>query len=304
MSSCRKRPSCLLFPRKGICHCLCCISFRQSWEHPTSVSEQNPRHSARWLSPHLCFSQGSNILNSDWFPFAPCFSLCHLRPSHSLSPRSQQTAPTITLAVPSATPPATAPTTTFHDPAYHLSFDYPANWTLLHPPTDRESAPSTSTPAPPRAAAKVRAVVAMPENPFPASHLLRRLRLLQRHTAHLLRCLCRAGPRHHRRQEHIPQTKPGDKTQIAGILFTHGHDEQKDIRASPSTTKSTPPATPAPATASTWPAIISAVEKSPASKRSPHRNSTRSAPARNPSSRPSASTPNKPVLPHHQRSSF
>ena len=68
--------------------------------------------------------------------------------------------------MPAQTPAAT-PSRTFHDTANHLAFDYPADWTFSH--TDGEistfhreipSAPGSSL---------LRAVVAMPENPFPAS---------------------------------------------------------------------------------------------------------------------------------------
>ena len=118
------------------------------------------------------------------------------------------------------------PTRTFHDPAYHLSFDYPAAWTFSH--TDREistfhldarSAPRT---------ARLRAVVAMPENPFPSSTFSGAYVYFSV-TPHASADSCAAQASNTTVVKNTPQTKPGQSLQIATILFTHGHDEVKDI---------------------------------------------------------------------------
>jgi hypothetical protein len=131
------------------------------------------------------------------------------------------------LALPfSATQAQTTQTHTFHDPAYHLSFDYPAAWTFSH--TDREistfhldarSAPHT---------ARLRAVVAMPENPFPASTFSGAYVYFSV-TPHASADSCAAQATISTMVRNAPMTKLGEKTQIAGIPFTHGHDEVKDI---------------------------------------------------------------------------
>jgi len=131
------------------------------------------------------------------------------------------------LALPfSATQAQTTQTHTFHDPAYHLSFDYPAAWTFSH--TDREistfhldarSAPHT---------ARLRAVVAMPENPFPSSTFSGAYVYFSV-IPHASADACATQARTTTIVKNTPQTKPGEETQIAGIPFTHGHDEVKDI---------------------------------------------------------------------------
>jgi hypothetical protein len=128
------------------------------------------------------------------------------------SPRLRTILPLILLT---ATLHAQGPTRTFHDPTYHVSFDYPAPWTISRTDgeistfhLDARSAPHATV---------LRAVVAMPENPFPAStfsgaYVYFSVTPRSTETA----CNQQAGA--------AAQT-----TQIAGIPFTHGHDEQKDI---------------------------------------------------------------------------
>jgi hypothetical protein len=118
------------------------------------------------------------------------------------------------------------PTHTFHDPTYHLSFDYPAAWTFSH--TDREiSTFHLDARSAPRSA-RLRAVVAMPENPFPASTFSGAY-LYFSVIPHASAASCTRQANTTTIVKNIPETKPGDKTHIAGIPFTHGHDEQKDI---------------------------------------------------------------------------
>ncbi|MGA1984315.1 MAG: hypothetical protein ABSG84_17840 [Acidobacteriaceae bacterium] len=118
------------------------------------------------------------------------------------------------------------PTHTFHDPAWHLSFDYPAAWTFSH--TDREiSTFHLDARSAPRNA-RLRAVVAMPENPFPASTFSGAYFYFSV-TPHASADSCAAQARTTTIVRNIPQTRLGLKTQIAGIPFARGHDEVKDI---------------------------------------------------------------------------
>jgi hypothetical protein len=121
---------------------------------------------------------------------------------------------------------AQPPTHAFHDPTYHLSFDYPAAWTFSQ--TDREiSTFHLDARSAPRAA-RLRAVVAMPENPFPASTFSGAY-LYFSVVPHTFAASCEQQARTTTIVKNTPHTKPGNKTQIAGIPFTHGHDEVKDI---------------------------------------------------------------------------
>ncbi len=112
------------------------------------------------------------------------------------------------------------PTHTFNDPNYHLSFDYPANWNFSHTDgeistfhLDARSALKKST---------LRAVVAMSENPFPASTFSGAYVYFSV-TPHSSASICA-------RQAVLAgaQSKP-IATHINDIPFIHGHDEQKNI---------------------------------------------------------------------------
>jgi hypothetical protein len=135
---------------------------------------------------------------------------------------SAQTVPASISLSASVAPPATH---TFHDPTYHLSFDYPANWTFstsdheistFH--LDARSAPQRST---------LRAVTAMPENPFPASTFSGAYVYFSV-TPHSSAGSCAHQASPPPNASHKNATKPAS-TQIADIAFTHGHDEIKDI---------------------------------------------------------------------------
>jgi len=127
---------------------------------------------------------------------------------------------------PAAKPGAPAPSTasgaqhTFHDPTYRISFDYPAKWNFsrrdhelstFH--LDARSAVRTTL---------LRAVVSMPENPFPASTFSGAYVYFSV-TPHSNDAACarEAGP--------AVQGKRGGESEIAGISFAHGHDEQTAI---------------------------------------------------------------------------
>ncbi len=145
------------------------------------------------------------------------------------------------------------PTHTFHDRATRLSIDYPADWTFAEQDheistfhLDARTAPRT---------ARLRAVVAMPENPFPASTFSGAYvyfsvtprtsaaacarqaaapRITASEAAHRAAESARdnSDPPDGRAGNSAPAIslapKP-DKLQIAGISFTHGRDEQREV---------------------------------------------------------------------------
>ncbi len=116
------------------------------------------------------------------------------------------------------TPPP--PTHTFHDPTYHLSFDYPANWTFSQ--TDHEISTFHLDARSALRNARLRAVVAMPENPFPESTFSGAYVYFSV-TPHSSAPSCA--------KQAVPARstdKPG-ASQINDIPFTHGRDEQRNI---------------------------------------------------------------------------
>jgi len=123
------------------------------------------------------------------------------------------------------TAPSPTSTRTYHDPNYHLSFDYPANWTFSHADGEISTFHLDA-----RSAARktlMRAVVAMPENPFPESTFSGAYVYFSV-TPHASADSCAAQASNTTVVKNTPQTKPGQSLQIATILFTHGHDEVKD----------------------------------------------------------------------------
>ncbi len=110
---------------------------------------------------------------------------------------------------------AQGPTRTFHDPTYRVAFDYPALWTLSRTDGEISTFHLDAHSAPPDAL--MRAVVAMPENPFPASTFSGAYVYFSV-TPHSTEAAC------------TQQAGTSAQTiQIAGSSFIHGHDEQKDI---------------------------------------------------------------------------
>jgi hypothetical protein len=142
--------------------------------------------------------------------------------------RAQTVPAAATPAAHSPATPATAASLTqrsFHDPAYRISFDYPANWNF----TRRDHEISTFR-LDARTAARttlMRAVVSMPENPFPASTFSGAY-LYFSVTPHLNDAACarQASPAGGGRPA---QGRRGAVSEIAGISFAHGHDEQRAI---------------------------------------------------------------------------
>jgi hypothetical protein len=117
------------------------------------------------------------------------------------------------------------PTKTFHDPTYHLSFDYPANWTFATSDHEISTFHLDARSAPPRAA--FRAVVASPENPFPASTFSGAYVYFSV-TPHSSSAACARQAAPPPSASHKPPAEP-TKVRVADIPFTHGHDEIKDI---------------------------------------------------------------------------
>ena len=109
---------------------------------------------------------------------------------------------------------------TFHDPAYKISFDYPADWNFARRDheistfrLDARSAVRTTL---------MRAVAEMPENPFPDSTFSGAY-LYFSVTPHRNDAVCarQAAP--------AVEGRRGAVSEIAGISFAHGHDEQRAI---------------------------------------------------------------------------
>jgi hypothetical protein len=120
----------------------------------------------------------------------------------------------------------------FHDPTYKISFDYPANWNF----TRRDHEISTFR-LDARTAARttlMRAVVSIPENPFPDSTFSGAY-LYFSVTPHLNDAACArqaappAGVMPATDKAPAVQGRRGAVSEIAGISFARGHDEQRAI---------------------------------------------------------------------------
>jgi hypothetical protein len=127
-------------------------------------------------------------------------------------------------SVATATPPASS--RTFHDPTYHLSFNYPADWTFSH--ADGEISTFHLDARSAVAKTRVRAIVAMPENPFPESTFSGAYVYFSV-TPHSSATVCAAQAKNTTVVRNADHVKPGEPAQVGGVPFTHGHDEQKDI---------------------------------------------------------------------------
>jgi hypothetical protein len=118
------------------------------------------------------------------------------------------------------------PQKTFHDPTYHLSFDYPATWHFASADGELSTFHLDARSAPPRT--RLRAVIAIPENPFPASTFSGAY-LYFSVIPHTSAAACAQQANTTTIVKNKPQVRPGEKTSVADIPFTHGHDEVKDI---------------------------------------------------------------------------
>jgi hypothetical protein len=146
----------------------------------------------------------------------------------AIPPTAVSSAAAAPIASAPVAPPA-VPARTFHDPTWKISFDYPANWTFSR--KDREiSTFHLDARSAPRASS-LRAVAAIPENPFPASTFSGAyvyLSVTPKSTD--AACARQAVP--------TPAAASGATVaasarpsvrEIAGIVFAHGHDEQRHI---------------------------------------------------------------------------
>jgi hypothetical protein len=123
------------------------------------------------------------------------------------------------------TTPSASVAHTFHDPTYKLSFDYPANWTFAA--SDHEISTFRLDARSAVRKTSLRAVVAMPENPYPASTFSGAyvyFSVTPQTGAGSCAGQAVAPPNGKRK----PLAKP-TSTHINDIPFIHGHDEQKDI---------------------------------------------------------------------------
>lgn len=110
-------------------------------------------------------------------------------------------------------------TRTYHDRNYKISFDYPANWQF----TDKDHEISTFRLDARTADRKtlLRAVTALPDNPYPASTFTGAFVYLSV-TPHSNQEKCAA-------QASADKPRKLDRSEIAGLSFVHGHEEQKTI---------------------------------------------------------------------------
>jgi hypothetical protein len=146
------------------------------------------------------------------------------------------------------------PMHTFHDRGSHVSFEYPAGWVFAERDHEISTFHLDARTAPRKA--QMRAVVAMPENPFPASTFSGAYVYFSV-TPHISAAACvrQAAPpaitkeeAEHRAAEAraggsenadsgagdladlkiVIAGKP-EKVQVAGIAFMHGRDEQREV---------------------------------------------------------------------------
>jgi hypothetical protein len=114
----------------------------------------------------------------------------------------------------------------FHDPTYKISFDYPANWSFTK--TDREiSTFRLDARSAPRNAS-MRAVAAMPENPFPRSTFSGAY-LYFSVTPRSSESACGKQAAPPAKAKMAKASRKPAKVTIADIPFMHGHDDQREI---------------------------------------------------------------------------
>lgn len=115
---------------------------------------------------------------------------------------------------------------TFDDPAYKITFEFPADYTFTR--NDHEISTFALDA---RFGAKntiMRAVAAMPRNPFPASTFSGAYFYFSV-TPHSSAPACASQASVHTADGRSPKPKPGERMQLNGIPFTHGHDEQREV---------------------------------------------------------------------------
>lgn len=115
---------------------------------------------------------------------------------------------------------------TFDDPTYKVSFEFPADYTFTR--NDHEISTFALDA---RFGAKntiMRAVAAMPRNPFPASTFSGAYFYFSV-TPRSSTSACANQASVHRADGRNSKPKPGEPIQVNGIQMTHGHDEQRDV---------------------------------------------------------------------------
>lgn len=117
------------------------------------------------------------------------------------------------------TPSMPAGTHTFHDKSYKISFDYPANWTFTQ--KDHEISTFRLDARKVDRKTMLRAVTAIPENPYPASTFTGAYIYLSV-TPHTNEEKCAE-------QASADGANARDVSRIGGMSFVHGHAEQRHI---------------------------------------------------------------------------
>jgi hypothetical protein len=119
------------------------------------------------------------------------------------------------------------PMRTFRDPVYKIAFDFPSSWHLSRQDGEVSTFHLDARSAPRKAI--VRAVVSIPENPFPASTFSGAyLYFSVIPHASADSCSMQAAVETSVAGKPLARKQPAE-IQIAGISFMHGHDEQRDI---------------------------------------------------------------------------
>ena len=178
------------------------------------------------------FRMGREFLLKKWLGFCVFCWMLPLGGAGQATLRAAAVPPPVTEVFSSGSPASAPslkadPTRTFRDPVYKIAFDFPSKWNFakrdgeistFH--LDARSAPKS---------AQVRAVVSIPENPFPAStfsgaylYFSVTPRVSSGSCARQAAGTVSAGSK-------PPEREAPAEIQIAGIPFVYGHDEQKDI---------------------------------------------------------------------------
>lgn len=141
-----------------------------------------------------------------------------------------------------AVPLSSAAMQTFHDPSWKISFDYPRDWTFTRHDGEISTFRLDARTAPRRTS--LRAVAAIPENPFPAStfsgayvYLSVTPRSTEVGCARQATAAAATTPLGSgatpgvagSSQLHVRRAARPEVADFGGIPFTHGHDEQKNI---------------------------------------------------------------------------
>ena len=119
-----------------------------------------------------------------------------------------------------------AKTKTFHDPVYRLSLDYPANWIFSQQDHEISTFHLDARSAPRNA--NMRAVVAIPENPFPLTTFSGAYVYVSV-TPRSSEANCDQQAFAPGKTVALTASQTASKVTIAGIAFTHGHDEKREV---------------------------------------------------------------------------